>query len=138
MPAIVAMLDQPGLEIVGMKFIPMAEMADVESHYECHLERDFYPWLVDSISGKSIYAVVVRGVNAVARVRAIAGDTKPEEAAPGTIRARFKDDLFSQSREEQRAVRNVVHTSDGVRAAKVEIMTWFNRRSSDEVKRMNV
>lgn len=77
-----------------------------------------------SVKNHAVLALVYEGDNAVSVVRLIAGATKPEEAAPGTIRA-LSDDRFDLSRVEKRAVRNLVHASSDTVEAQREIDLWF-------------
>jgi len=125
-PYILAMLDDPQLRIVGLKLIPCPTEDQVARHYQEHCDRDYYPWLCRQLSGHAIVAIVLEGKQAIQRVREIAGPTKPEEAASSTIRGRFSDDSFALSRQEQRAVNNVVHAASDPEAAKAEIRVWFD------------
>jgi nucleoside-diphosphate kinase len=59
---------------------------------------------------------VVKGDNAIAKVRAIMGATNPKEAAPGTIRADFASDIEH----------NIVHGSDSPQSASYEIPFFFS------------
>ena len=58
---------------------------------------------------------VLEGENAVARNREVMGATNPKEAAPGTIRADFADEITE----------NAVHGSDAPETAAEEIAFFF-------------
>lgn len=86
-----------------------------DRHYEEHVGRDYYPALRDFMTEGPLVAVVVEGVDAIERVRALHGATDPAKAEPGTIRA----DLAESIR------RNAVHASDAPATARREIGLWF-------------
>ena len=84
-------------------------------HYEAHVERPFFPGLVDFITSGPLVAMVLQGPNAVEMVRNTMGATNPLQAAPGTIRGDLATDIG----------RNVVHGSDSVESAQREISLFF-------------
>ncbi len=107
-------LERTGLKIIGMKFLKVTkEMA--EKHYEVHKARPFYAKLVEYITSAPTVAMVIEGPNAVAITRKIVGATHPADAAPGTIRGDFGIDIG----------RNLIHASDSVENAKMEIGIYF-------------
>lgn len=123
---ILSMLLRPCLRITGLKLIPRPTRGRVEEHYREHRERDYFTWLCDQLDGHPIIAIAIAGKNAVTRVREIVGPIKPEDNPPWTIRGRFSDDTFACSREENRAVRNVIHAASSVEEAERELGIWFN------------
>jgi nucleoside-diphosphate kinase len=69
-------------------------------------------WLVDHmVEGPSI-AVVLRGNEALNKVRTACGSTLPNVAVPGTIRFDFSCDSPTLANEEKRPVFNLIHASD--------------------------
>jgi nucleoside-diphosphate kinase len=58
---------------------------------------------------------VVEGPDAVKMVRTMVGATRPAESAPGTIRGDYA----------VAGLRNLIHASDGVERAKVEVALFF-------------
>jgi nucleoside-diphosphate kinase len=60
--------------------------------------------------------MVVEGGNAISKVRDIMGATNPANAAPGTIRRDFAENIE----------RNVVHGSDSPESAAFEIPYFFS------------
>ncbi|MDI6717240.1 MAG: nucleoside-diphosphate kinase, partial [Actinomycetota bacterium] len=75
----------------------------------------FYNELVEFIISGPVVPMVLEGENAVARVREIMGATNPKEAAPGTIRGDFAEEITE----------NVVHGADSVESANREIPIFF-------------
>jgi nucleoside-diphosphate kinase len=120
--------EQRGLRLVGLKLVQV-DRALAEQHYAVHRERPFFASLVDFITSSPLVAIALEGLNAVAVCRAINGDTRPHEAAPGTIRG----DLALETGQ------NLVHASDSVETATEELALWFGpgelvdyRRSVDD------
>lgn len=111
---ILSRLEQRGLRIVALKMLRMGR-ALAERHYGEHVGKFFFEDLVSYISSSPIVALVAEGPSAVSVVRAMVGATRPAEAAPGTIRG----DLALAG------LRNLIHASDGVDRAKVEIALFF-------------
>ena len=112
--AILAQMNEAGFKIVAMKYTKLsAEKAG--EFYEVHKERPFYGELVDFMSSGPIVAAVLEKDNAVEDFRTLIGATNPEEAAPGTIRARFAKNIGE----------NAVHGADSDENAAVEASFHF-------------
>ena len=103
-----------GLKLVGLKFVRV-DRALAEAHYDVHRERPFFGSLVEFITSSPLVAAVFEGPNAIGVVRAINGATRPEEAAPGTIRGDFALET----------AQNLVHASDSPENAAAEVALWF-------------
>lgn len=103
-----------GLKIVGLKLVAVSrELA--ERHYAVHREKSFFAGLIEFITSGPLVAVALEGPNAIAIARAMIGATRPDEAAPGTIRG----DLAVET------AQNLVHASDGPETAAAELALWF-------------
>ena len=111
---IIARLERRGLQLVGMKLMRVDE-ALAHRHYEAHVERPFFPGLVQFITSSPIIAMAVRGPNSVELVRQTVGATNPAQAAPGTIRGDLGIDIG----------RNLIHGSDSPEAAEREVALFF-------------
>jgi nucleoside-diphosphate kinase len=103
-----------GLKVVGLKLMRI-DRTLAEQHYAVHRERPFFRGLVDFITSGPLVVAVLEGPNAVAVVRAVNGATRPEQAAPGTIRGDFALET----------AQNLVHASDSAETAAVELDLWF-------------
>ena len=111
---IIRRFENKGLTLVGLKMLtPDRQLA--EKHYDVHRERPFFGELVEFITGGPVVATCWEGDNAVALVRKMMGATKPEDAAPGTIRGDFTTSIQM----------NLVHGSDATETAKLELALWF-------------
>jgi nucleoside-diphosphate kinase len=111
---IIRRFENKGLKLVGLKMIqPDRQLA--EAHYEVHRERPFFGELVDFITSGPVVAMAWEGSQAVTLSRKLMGATKPEDAAPGTIRGDFTTEIQT----------NLVHGSDAVETAQQELALWF-------------
>ncbi len=112
---IISRLEGRGLKIVAMKMLQMDE-ALARRHYAIHKDKPFFEGLVSHITSSPIIAAVFEGPGAVEVVRKTMGETDPRQAAPGTIRGDFAQDIG----------RNLVHGSDSEENAKQEIELFFS------------
>lgn len=111
---IVTRFERKALRIVGMKMLFMTDEL-VREHYAHLVERPFFPYLKASMQAAPLIACCIEGAEAVDTVRLMVGATNSRKALPGTIRGDF-----SMSGEQ-----NVVHASDSVENALVEIARFF-------------
>ena len=111
---IITRFERKGLRLVGLKMLFMSDEI-VAEHYAHLVERPFYPYLKASMQAAPIIACCLEGAEAVETVRLLVGVTNSRKALPGTIRGDF-----SMSGEQ-----NVVHASDSVENALVEIARFF-------------
>jgi nucleoside-diphosphate kinase len=114
-----AILDQiikAGFSLKAMKAIQLTEK-DAQAFYAVHKERPFYGELVEFMSSGPIVAAVLQKDNAVADFRTLIGATNPEQAAEGTIRKNFAENVG----------RNAVHGSDSDENAKIEASFFFSQ-----------
>jgi nucleoside-diphosphate kinase len=112
---IIAMLEEGGLRVVAQKRVRWTR-EQAETFYAVHKERPFYDDLVTFMISGPIVVQVLEGEDAVANNRKIMGATNPSEAAQGTIRAEFAENIE----------RNSVHGSDSVENAREEIAMSFD------------
>jgi nucleoside-diphosphate kinase len=82
-------------------------------------------WLVDYLTQGPVVAMVLRGNEAIGRVRALCGNTVPAMADPSTIRGRFSSDSAAAANAEKRPIHNLVHASGNAAEASHEIGLWF-------------
>ena len=111
---IITRFERKGLRFVAIKMMFMTDEI-VNEHYAHLKERPFFPYLKASMQAATVIACVVEGAEAVDTVRLLVGATNSRKAQPGTIRGDF-----SMSGEQ-----NVVHASDSVENALVEIERFF-------------
>lgn len=106
--------EKAGLKIVAAKMMHMSK-EQAQGFYAVHKERPFFGELVEYMTSGPLMVQVLEGENAIAKNREVMGATNPKEAAPGTIRADFAEDITE----------NAVHGSDAAETAKVEIAYFF-------------
>lgn len=111
---IVQQAENADLKIVAMRMVRLTA-AEAEGFYYVHRERPFFKSLVKFMTEGSVVVMALRGENAIARWREIMGKTNPTEAAQGTIRRTFAENVE----------RNCVHGSDSQESAEFEIGYFF-------------
>jgi len=116
---IIDKLESAGLRVVAQKRVQWSQ-GDAEAFYAVHRERPFYGDLVRFMTSGPIVLQVLEGEDAVARNREVMGATNPEEAADGTIRKEFAENIEANS----------VHGSDSTENAANEIAMCFQ---ADEI-----
>jgi nucleoside-diphosphate kinase len=82
-------------------------------------------WLIDYMTQGPVVAIVLRGNEAISRVRTLCGNTVPAMADPATIRGRFSSDSAAAANAEKRPIQNLVHASGNPEEASYEIGLWF-------------
>lgn len=112
---ILARYEERGLKVAGLKLVQV-DRALAERHYAVHRDKPFFDSLVEFIISAPLVALALDGPNAIAVVRAINGATRPDEAAPGTVRGDFALET----------AQNIVHASDGPETAVDELALWFS------------
>ena len=112
---ILARFEERGLKLVGLKLVHV-DRALAERHYAVHREKPFFGGLVEFITSSPLVAVALDGPNAISVVRTMVGATRPNEAAPGTIRGDFALET----------AQNLIHASDGAETAAAELALWFD------------
>lgn len=111
---IIGRFEERGLKIVGLKLVRV-DRALAERHYAVHRERPFFAGLVEFITSSPLVAMALEGPNAISVVRTMVGATRPNEAAPGTVRGDFALET----------AQNLIHASDGPETAQAELALWF-------------
>jgi len=111
---IVARFEQRGLILRGLKLLRVDEEL-AGRHYAEHVDKPFYPALLQFITSGPVVAMVLEGPEVVRVVRTMMGPTDPFDAPPGTIRGDFGLGVTA----------NVVHGSDGPESAAREIALYF-------------
>jgi len=114
---ILARYEDEGFAIRGMKLLRLTR-DEARAFYSVHRERPFYGSLTEFMSSGPIVALALEREDAIARLREVMGATDPEEAAEGTVRAQFAENIE----------RNSVHGSDAPETAAQELAFFFSER----------
>ncbi len=102
--------------IRALKMLQFTEQ-NARLFYKEHEGKEFFQRLLTFMTSGSIIAILLEGENAIARYRALMGNTNPLEADTGTIRG----DLAMSKTE------NLVHGSDSPQSAAREINFFFSK-----------
>jgi len=119
---IIRRIEARGYLLIGMKLMQL-DGERARKHYGEHEGKQFFAGLVDFITSGPLVAMAVEGDDAIEGMRQMIGATNPLQAAPGTIRADFA----------QQIGRNLVHGSDSHESAERELGIFFS--PSDIVSR---
>ena len=112
---ILAMLEQAGFRIIGMRMVKLTQ-SQAEGFYAVHRERPFFPSLVKFMTEGRIVALALEREDAVKKLREVMGATNPANAAEGTVRKKFAASIE----------RNCIHGSDAPETAAVELSYFFS------------
>lgn len=112
---VVKRFEDNGLTPIAMKMLHLTK-TEAESFYAVHRGKPFYDSLTNFMSSGPIVVMILEGENAIGKNRELMGATNPAEAAEGTIRRQYADNI------EQ----NIVHGSDAPETAATEIAYFFN------------
>jgi len=123
---IIRRFETAGLRIRNARWV-CPDLALVQRHYTDLQAKN--PRAFDRntryLAGKNAIALVLAGVNAIAKVRALIGPTEPAGAPPGTIRGDLSSDAIKRADAEDRGLYNLVHAADSRDSARNEIELWF-------------
>lgn len=107
-------LERKGLKLVGMKMIKLEDTI-LEDHYSHLKDKPFFPGIVSFMKSSPVIVQCWEGKDAVDAVRLICGVTNARKADGGTIRGDLAMSMQC----------NVVHASDSVEAAEIEVSRFF-------------
>ncbi len=127
MGRVLTKLEDSKLFLAGAKLLRVDKKL-AEDHYAQHKGKHFYEELIKYITGQlhsnngpeRVLALVYEGENAIQKIRDLAGNTNPEKADAGTIRAMFGRITTKGTME------NVLHASATPLEAEREIKLWFS------------
>ena len=111
---ILAHYEQEGFRVVACKKTRLSR-EEAEAFYAVHRARPFFGSLVDFMTSGPIFAAALERDNAIAYLREVMGATNPAEAAEGTIRALYAENIE----------RNSAHGSDAPETAAAELAFHF-------------
>lgn len=112
---VITRFEKRGLKLVALKMSQLTQEKLTE-HYAHLVEKPFFHGLCDSMMASPVVLCCWEGVEAVKVVREMTGATNGRKAAPGTVRG----DLCVSGQQ------NIIHTSDSVENAAVELARFFN------------
>ena len=111
---VISRFEKKGLQIIGFKMMSLSDEM-IKLHYAHLIDKPFFKRIKDSMQVTPVFAVALKGLDAVEVVRKMSGVTLGRDAQPGTIRGDY-----SMSVQE-----NIVHTSDSVENSTTELLRFF-------------
>lgn len=124
---IIQRFERKGLKIVGMKMLQLNDEI-LKEHYSHLADKPFFPRIADFMKKWPVIAVVLEGLEAVDSVRLITGETLGRKADAGTIRGDFSMSIQA----------NIVHASDSLENAKIEINRFFKAEELFDWERLDL
>lgn len=151
---IVSRFERKGLKLVAMKMqLPSKEQ--VSKHYtdseewlkssgqrtyDGYVEKGMKPpaeprelalntrrKLMESLAAGPVVAMVLEGAHSIEVVRKMRGATSPLTADVGTIGFDYSLESYELSDSGDWAIKNIIHASDSVENAKLEMDIWFDQ-----------
>jgi len=111
---ILATLESSNFEVIQMEMMALSNEM-LHEHYSHLAEKPFFPEIVEFMQSSPVVVATLQGRGAVSVVRDIVGVTDPNEAREGTLRQQYGTDVM----------KNVIHASDSVENATLEIERFF-------------
>src|SRR5271170_3510639 len=107
--------EKAGFSIVGCKMTLLSPTI-LREHYAHVADLPFYPEIEKFMSSRPVIVMALQGHSVVAKVRDLLGPTDSRKAPKGTIRGDFGTEMM----------KNVVHASDSVENAEIEVARFFD------------
>lgn len=111
---VISRFERKGLTLENIRKLDIDEDL-ARLHYAEHVEKPFFPDLLEFITSGPVVAMQWSGESAVSICREMMGATDPKAAGPGTIRGDFGLEVTE----------NLVHGSDGPESAERELNIFF-------------
>jgi nucleoside-diphosphate kinase len=106
--------EKAGFRIRGCKMMRLSTEL-LREHYAHIANKPFFPEVETFMQSSPVIAVALEAEGVIEKVRALVGPTDAKKAAAGTIRGDYGVDVMV----------NVVHASDSLETAKVELNRFF-------------
>jgi nucleoside-diphosphate kinase len=107
--------ERAGFTIVGCKMTQLTPKI-LREHYAHVADKPFYPEIEKFMSSRPVLVLALEGDSVVGKVRDLLGPTDSRKAPKGTIRGDFGTEMM----------KNVVHASDSVENAQIELARFFS------------
>lgn len=111
---IISRFERKGLQLEQIRKLQIDETL-ARRHYAEHVDKPFFPELLEFITSGSVVAMEWSGEDAISVSRTLMGATDPKQAEVGTIRGDFGLAVTN----------NLVHGSDGPESAARELKIFF-------------
>ena len=111
---IISIFESNQLSVKAARLVSLSKK-EAEGFYAVHRGKGFFESLTTFMSSGPALPMVLEGEGAIARLRQLMGATNPAQAAEGTIRKLYAQDIEH----------NAVHGSDAPETAAFEISYFF-------------
>ena len=111
---ILARIEKEGFTVRAMRLMHMTK-GEAEGFYAVHKARPFFGALTDFMSSGPCIVMALEAPDAIAKWRALMGETDPAKAEAGSLRKEFGESLE----------RNATHGSDAAETAAFELGYFF-------------
>lgn len=123
---IIHRFEMKGLQMCGMKMLQLNDEI-LDEHYAHLSDRPYFQRIKDSMMKTPVIVSCWKGVDCVQITRVMAGATNGREAALGTIRGDYSVSIQE----------NIVHTSDTIENAIIEIDRFFKKNEVFEFDQLS-
>jgi nucleoside-diphosphate kinase len=106
--------EKAGFRIRGCKMLKLDTQL-LREHYAHIAAKPFFPEVEEFMGSAPVIAIALAADGVIEKVRALLGPTDSKKADKGTIRGDFGVDVMV----------NVVHASDSLETAKIELVRFF-------------
>jgi nucleoside-diphosphate kinase len=111
---ILSLLEENGFRIAALRMLRLSQ-GQAEGFYAVHKERPFYSGLVKFMTEGPVIVMALEREDAVKKLREVMGATNPANAAEGTVRKLYAENIE----------RNAIHGSDAPETAAQELQFFF-------------
>lgn len=112
---ILARVEEQDFRVRALRMVQLSKQT-AQAFYQVHAGRPFYESLTTYMSSGPVVPMLLERENAIQSLRDLMGATNPQQAAPGTIRRDYGENIE----------RNAIHGSDAAATASVEIAFFFS------------
>jgi nucleoside-diphosphate kinase len=112
---ILAVIQKAGFRVLGLRMTRLSQ-AQARGFYAVHSARPFFDGLVKFMTEGPVIVMALEREDAIKGLREVMGATNPANAAEGTVRKRFAENIE----------RNCIHGSDAPETAEVELRFFFS------------
>jgi nucleoside-diphosphate kinase len=123
---IIHRFEMKGLQMCAIKMMQLDDKI-LNEHYAHLANRPYFQRIKDSMMKTPVIVSVWKSIDCVQIARKMAGCTNGREAARGTIRGDYSVSIQE----------NIIHTSDSVESAKIEIARFFKKEEIFEFNQLS-
>lgn len=116
---VLSRIEKKGYKVLALKIQNLTK-DQLDKHYYEHLDRPYFPSLVEYLTSGPVVHMVIGGDNVISGIRKLNGATDPEKAEMGSVRGDLAINM----------TKNLIHASDSLENAEREINLYF---SDDEI-----